>query len=267
MRHAVLLALFACGSSSGDDDTIADAPPSNGNVVLPPSDTRLDYQLGGAYAPPSGVGIVSRDRQAAPASGVYTICYINGFQIQPGEDAMWTQPVDLVLRDGTGKAVIDTEWNEALIDVGTADKRAAVAAIIDGWIDGCQQAGFQAIEIDNLDSYSRSRGLLTQDDAVATMQLFSQHAHARGLAIAQKNASELVPRKGELGTDFVVAEECNRYSECDAYRSGYGDHVLVIEYRRQDFTAGCQAFPQLSIVLRDRHLVPAGSAGYVYDGC
>jgi hypothetical protein len=87
------------------------------------------------------------------------------------------------------------------------------------------------------------------------------------MAIAQKNSSELVGRRREMQTDFVVAEECNRYSECGTYTAAYGDNVLVIEYRRQDFTAGCAAFPRLSIVLRDRNLVRAGAAGYVFDGC
>jgi len=154
-----------------------------------------------------------------------------------------------------------------LIDVSTPAKQAAVAAIVGDWIAGCATAGFNAVEIDNLDSYVRSMSRLTADDAVATMQLFAQAAHAHALAIAQKNSTDLVPRKAEMGTDFVVAEECNRYSECDAYRTDYGDHVLVIEYRQQDFTAGCAAYPQLSIVLRDLNLVAPTQSGYVYDGC
>ena len=59
------------------------------------------------------------------------------------------------------------------------------------------------------------------------------------MAIAQKNSAELVPRRAELGTDFVVAEECNRFDECDVYTDSYGDHVLVIEYRRADFEETC----------------------------
>ncbi len=239
-----------------------------GAYVLPPLGGKLDYQLGGAYPPPAGVVIVSRDRTAAIAAGVYNICYVNGFQIQPNETAMWTGPhPDLILRDAGGQPIIDTQWNEMLIDVGTPAKQAAVAAIVDGWIAGCAQAGFVAVEIDNLDSYARSTGLLTQDDAVATVARFAASAHGRGLAIAQKNATELVPRKAAMTTDFVVAEECNRYMECDSYRAGYGDHVLSIEYRRQDFTAGCAAYPQLSIVLRDINLVAPTDAAYVYDGC
>lgn len=235
---------------------------------LPPLDARLDYQLGGAYPPAGGVVIVVRDRGATPAPGVYNICYVNGFQVQPDEASAWTaQHPDLILRAGDGQPVVDTAWNEMLIDVGTAAKRAAVAAIVGAWITGCRASGFDAVEIDNLDSYTRSGGRLTAEDAVAMMAMFSDAAHGASLSIAQKNASELVARRAELGTDFAIAEECNRYHECDTYRDGYGNHVLVIEYRREDFAAGCAAYPGLSIVLRDRGLVTPRSSGYVYDSC
>jgi hypothetical protein len=129
------------------------------------------------------------------------------------------------------------------------------------------QNSYDAIEIDNLDSYTRSQGLLTEQMAVYTLKLMADMAHAAEVPIAQKNSAELVARKAELGTDFAIAEECNRYTECDTYTAGYGDHVIVIEYRQEDFAAGCTAFPNLSIVLRDVDLVPPTGAGYVYDGC
>lgn len=269
----------ACGGGEGDDgdddaapDALApgdDGGPGDGpaGLVLPPRNAGLDYQLGGAYPPPAGVGVVARDRTAAPAAGVYNICYVNGFQAQPGEEAMWSA-MGLILLDGGGQPVIDPDWNEALLDVRTPAKRAAVAAIIGEWIAGCQRAGFAAVEIDNLDSFSRSRGLLTADDNVAAMRLFADAAHAAGLPIGQKNSAELVDRRAAMATDFAVSEECNRYQECDVYTGAYGDDVLVIEYRRADFTAGCAAYgARLSIVLRDLDLVPLGASGYVFDQC
>jgi hypothetical protein len=57
-------------------------------VVLPPVDVPADYQLGGAYPPPAGVGVVARDWREQPAAGAYGICYINGFQTQP-EQRRW----------------------------------------------------------------------------------------------------------------------------------------------------------------------------------
>ncbi|MCX5746352.1 MAG: endo alpha-1,4 polygalactosaminidase [Proteobacteria bacterium] len=272
MRTLLALWLIGCApahpAEAGPDAPDAVDAPGATSVTLPPQNGALDYQLGQAYPPPTGVTIVSRDRNAAIAAGRYNICYVNGFQIQPDEEAFWmAQHPDLILRDAGGNPVIDVDWNEMLVDISTPAKRAAVMEIEAAWITGCKTAGFDAVEIDNLDSFARSTGLLTADDAVAMMRLLADAAHAKGLAIAQKNSSELVARKAELGTDFVVAEECNRYAECDVYRAGYGDHVLVIEYRQVDFAAGCAAYPTLSIVLRDLNLVGPTDAAYVFDGC
>ncbi len=240
------------------------APP----VRLPPPNAAFDYQLGGAYPPPKGVTVVSRDRTAAPAPGRYNICYVNGFQIQPDDVAWWkTNHPDLMLRDKAGKLVIDPDWDEIMLAPTTAQRRAGLAEVIGGWIAGCAADGFDAVEIDNLDTFTRSNGLVTEDDAVAQIRLFADVAHAHGLAIAQKNSAEIVGRRAEMGTDFAVAEECDRYSECDAYTGAYGNQVLVIEYRRRDFDKGCAAYPQLSIILRDVDLVPPTDKGYVYDAC
>jgi hypothetical protein len=272
----VVLLLSACGSRSGaGDDVVGDDAGGDGDgsglvLELPPVNAKIDYQLGGSYPPPTGVTVVSRDRKATPAPGVYNICYINGFQIQPDEESYWTSlHPDLILRDANGNPVVDTQWNEMLLDIRLAEKRQAISAIVGGWIRECVQNSFDAVEIDNLDSYTRSGGMLIEQQAVYMMKLLADAAHTAGIPvpIAQKNAAELVARKAELGTDFAVIEECNRYSECDTYTAGYGDHVILIEYRQQDFNAGCLAFPNLSIVLRDLNLVTPSGTGYVYDGC
>jgi hypothetical protein len=109
--------------------------------------------------------------------------------------------------------------------------------------------------------------LLTQANNVAFMALLSAGAHANGLAVGQKNSVELLGNASEMGTDFAVAEECNRYNECDAYQTVYGNRVFVIEYRSQDFQTGCTNHPELSIVLRDLDVSTPTSSTYVYDGC
>lgn len=261
----------APGPGPGPDPNPNPGPnpdPGTKTLTLPPANAMLDYQLGGAYTLPKGVGIVSRDRTAPIAPGAYNICYVNGFQAQPGDESFWLNDhPDLVLRDDSGQPVIDADWNELILDVSTAAKRAALAEIVGGWVDGCASDGFDAVEIDNLDTFSRSGGRLSEDDAVATIALFAARAHARGLAIAQKNSAEIVGRRAEMGTDFAVTEECNAFSECDVYTGAYGDHVLVIEYDKANFTKGCSAYPQLSIVLRDKNLSTPGTAGYVRSGC
>ncbi|WP_043670197.1 endo alpha-1,4 polygalactosaminidase [Streptomyces xylophagus] len=233
-----------------------------GTVRLPPRHADFDYQIGGAYPPPAGVRIVSRDRTASPAPGLYNICYVNAFQAQPDGRASW--PADLLLRDTNGKVVVDEDWGEALLDIGTAAKRERVAARVDRWIDGCAAKGFDAVEPDNYDSYTRSHHLLTANDATAFITLLSRHAHARRLAIAQKNTVELAGLRKRTGLDFAVAEECAEYDECGAYAKAFDDRVIVIEYSDSGLRKARSGFgTRLSIVRRDVDVSTPGSAGYV----
>ncbi len=259
----------ATGGASGGTATGGGAGGSNGgDIKLPPANGSYDYQIGGAYPPPAGVKVVSRDRGDEPAAGLYNICYVNGFQAQESDNAWWlSEHADLVLRDAQGDPVIDADWNEMLLDTSTPQKRQGLADIVGGWIKDCATDGFDAVEIDNLDSYSRSGGRLTQPNNVALMKLLSDVGHQAGLAMGQKNSTELLGNRKAMGTDFAVAEECNRYSECGDYQAEYGDLVFIIEYRDQDFTAGCKDFPGLSIVRRDVKVSTPGSASYVYKGC
>lgn len=245
------------------------APPSSG-VVLPPSDAVPDYQLGGAYAPAPEVGIVGRDRSAEPAPGVYSICYVNGFQTQPGELDVWAD--DLLLhRDG--EVVFDPDWpDEALLDTSTAERRDRIAGAVIPWIEGCAEAGFDAVEFDNLDSYSRSGGALSLDDNLAQAALLVDAAHAAGLAAGQKNAAEDAALLHEqAGFDFAVTEECAAYRECGAYTAVYGDHVIDIEYTDElprPFAEMCaDDSSPTSMVLRDRDLVAPEDDAYAFATC
>lgn len=250
--------------ATGDPGTTGDPGP----FALPPPDGGFDYQLGGAYPPPDGVTIVERDRNASPEPGLYSICYVNGFQAQTEEADWWlSEHPDLILRDGNDEPIVDADWDEMLLDTGTPEKRSALAEIVGGWIAGCGAAGFAAVEIDNLDSFSRSTGLLDETDNVLTMAEYAAAAHAAGLAIAQKNATELLPRVDEMHTDFAVSEECSTYDECGDYVDVYGDAVLMVEYVQADFEAGCAAWPGHSLVLRDLDLVTPQDPGYVHAGC
>ncbi|MFI1206653.1 endo alpha-1,4 polygalactosaminidase [Streptomyces sp. NPDC020802] len=262
---AALIALAALASctSDGDDRAPDEArTPSPGAVRLPPVHAGFDYQIGGAYPPPSGVRVVARDRGAEPARGLYNICYVNAFQAQPDEQDAW--PDDLLLRDEDGEVVIDRDWDEPLLDIGTPDRRKRVAARVNAWIDGCADKGYDAVEPDNYDSYTRSRGLLSADDATSFVRLLSAHAHARGLAIAQKNTVELADRRTRAGLDFAVAEECGAYDECGAYAEAFDDRVVVVEYTDSGLRKARSGFgDRLSIVRRDVMVSTPDSADYV----
>lgn len=225
-------------------------------VTPPPPGGDVDYQLGGAVTPVRGVDVVVRDRTARPAAGRYNVCYVNAFQTQPDAAPFWRQHWSLVL-ERAGRPVADEAWGEWLLDIRTPARRAALARIVGPWIDGCARSGYDAVELDNLDSWSRSHGLVTRAQAKAFARTLVRRAHLRGLAVGQKNWSELDGTT--LGFDFAVAEECVRYDECGDYVASYGRRVLVIEYRRADFRRACARWgPRLGIVLRDRALSPRG---------
>jgi hypothetical protein len=258
----VLAALASCMSDPDGKSTDDTRKPSPKTVRLPPVHAGFDYQIGGAYPPPDGVRIVARDRTAEPARGMYNICYVNAFQAQPDERDDW--PADLLLRDKKGKVVVDGDWDEALLDIGTPAKRKRVAARINQWIDGCADKGYDAVEPDNFDSYTRSRRLLSADDATSFIRLLSTHAHARGLAIAQKNTVELAGQRARTGLDFAVAEECGEYDECGEYAEAFDDRVVVVEYTDNGLKKARSGFgDRLSIVRRDVLVSTPGSADYV----
>ncbi|MET7395152.1 endo alpha-1,4 polygalactosaminidase [Dactylosporangium sp. NPDC005572] len=244
-------------------------PADAATYTLPPVNAKFDYQIGSPYTPPSGVQVVSRDRTATPAAGLYNICYVNAFQTQPDEISWWqANHDDLLLKDASGEYVVDGDWGENLLDVSTAAKRNAVAAIVNGWIDGCAARGFKAVEPDNIDSYERSDGLLTKANAIAYLKLLAPHAHDKGLAIAQKNTTDLGTAGKNAGLDFAVAEECGRYNECGDYTAVYGNNVIDIEYTRNAFTKACNSKgSSISIVLRDVLVTAPGSGTYKYDAC
>jgi hypothetical protein len=267
--------LTGCGSPERPVDDLASThePDTSASPSAFPLGAGVDYQLGGAYAPPDGVGIVARDSTELPEDGVWSICYVNGFQTQPGESAEWLAERPELVVHVDGEPLADPNWpDEYVLDTSTPANRIAIMGVIGPIIDGCSEAGFDAVEIDNLDSFSRSEDRLTVEHNTALAELFAERAHADGLAIGQKNAAELSGVLHEtVGFDFAVAEECHLFDECSAYTDVYGQAVIDIEYAddlRGTFEDVC-ADPSTpaSVVLRDRDLLRAGEEGYVFDAC
>ncbi|WP_152631183.1 endo alpha-1,4 polygalactosaminidase [Agreia bicolorata] len=276
---AILGLLAACTSDARDDETTSPSSSDSWTVTeagltLPPFGEPADYQLGGSYDVDAAVKIVTRDSTSEPAEGVYSICYVNGFQSQPGDDERWSvDNPDLVLRADDGTAIIDPNWpDEFILDTSTPEKRQRISRVIGASIEACADKGFDAVEIDNLDTYSRSDGHLSIGDNLALAKLFADRAHGRAMAIGQKNSAELGGRgRTEAGFDFAVTEECVRFEECGAYAEVYGDRVIDIEYTDDlsaPFDEICASNERpASTILRDRNLVAKGHADYVFEHC
>lgn len=264
----VVPALSACG---------------NGTVpaALPPTEGVFDYQLGGTYdLVTTEVGqvqptVVTRDSTAGPLAGAYNICYVNGFQTQPEDANFWLSQSDLLLQDADGTALIDPEWpDEFVLDPTTEAQRGRILDRIGPIIDNCADNGFDAVEIDNLDTWARF-DQIAKADAFALAGAYVERTHAAGLAIAQKNAAEAAEdAHDELGFDFAVAEECAAWDECGDYTDVYGAYVFQIEYRASldqagiTFADACALTNQGSFtILRDVDLVAQGKPGYLYESC
>jgi Glycoside-hydrolase family GH114 len=271
---AVVVVLVGAAACAGPPEQHESAPTVPVEVHGFPAGAAADYQLGGVYPPPEGVRLVVRDSTAMPAQGAYNVCYVNGFQTQPGERDRWLRERhDLVLFDPSGKPVVDENWpDELILDTSTADKRTQLAGIIGEAVKSCAAKGFDAVEFDNLDSYSRSGGALTVADNMAFAGALATAAHRVGLVVGQKNSAELGMRgKREAGFGFAVAEECLRFDECGAYAKAFGDSVMDIEYTDDlpgsaDSVCARPDRPK-STIIRDRKLVTPDSPDYFYRRC
>ncbi|MFF4704540.1 endo alpha-1,4 polygalactosaminidase [Streptomyces sp. NPDC001288] len=245
------------------------------SFTLPPAGAGFDYQIGVPYDLPEGVAVVSRDWKQSPAAGAYNICYVNGFQTQKAGESGGPETWDrnLLLKDSTGNVAMDKEWAEAFLDITTPEKRDGVAAEIAKQIDTCASKGFQGLEIDNLDSYERSGGLIQKADAEAYARILSAYAHDKGLAVGQKNALGMASDHVANGFDFAVTEECGAppldggalgEPECDMAVAAFGNLVFDVEYTDQGLGEACNV-SGISVVRRDRAVLAPGGTGEV-DG-
>ncbi|TYC98829.1 endo alpha-1,4 polygalactosaminidase [Arthrobacter echini] len=270
MVAALVTALAACSGAQKASSETGEESSTDG-IAVPegfPAGAKLDYQLGGAYEPVDGVDVVVRDVTDEPADGVYSVCYLNGFQTQPAESAPWLADGLVLLIDGVPLA--DPDWpDEFLLDTSTADHRASIAERIGEGLQQCADKGYDAVELDNLDSYTRSEGLLTLADNVALAAMLVQRGHDLGLLVGQKNAAEESGAFEDLGFDFAVAEQCVEFDECTDYTDTYGEAVLAIEYPRESGVEDPCSAPGRpeSMVLRDRDLTMPGDPAYLYRAC
>lgn len=235
----------------------------------------FDYQLGGGYEPAESVQLVVRDRTDEPATTAANICYVNAFQSQPGEAQFWLdEHPGLVLRGSDGEPVIDENWpDEMIFDTSTDSNRAQLAEVIGGWIDGCAAAGFIGVEFDNLDSFLRSDGALTDKDNFALAATLVERVHANDMQAGQKNAAEYTEQgRNTIGFDFAITEECYRWDECSAYTDVYDDRVYNIEYfddLRGTVAEACADEGNLPprTIFRDRDLVTPDDPAYRLEYC
>ncbi len=110
--------------------------------------------------------------------------------------------------------------------------RSVLVPIIEARVQKCVDAGFDAVEFDNVDGYTNSTGFpLAASDQLSYNRDLAGVAHAHGLAVGLKNDVE---QAGALRTDFdfAINEQCFQYHECAVYDAwtAHGQLVVEVEY-------------------------------------
>jgi hypothetical protein len=240
------------------------APTSCGGCWQPPVGARLQYQLQGvtAYASTGGINV---DIRAVPAEGGAAVAP-EIFDIDLYVDSAVNGRIDELNTAAT--SAIHAKGARAIcyLDAGTwenwrPDANQYPSVVLgrkngwpgERWVDirridilgpilaaraqKCVEAGFDAIEWDNVDSYQNRSGFpLTANDQLQFNAYLANLAHGVGLAVGLKNDV------GQLATlkpyfDFAMNEQCFQYNECNYPAPGLpdwtasGKAVFNVEYR------------------------------------
>jgi len=185
------------------------------------------------------------------AKGKKVICYLS---VGSYED--WRPDADQFPQEVLGK---DYEgWpGERWLDIRRLD---LLAPIMLARLDLCAAKGFDGVEPDNIEIYTNDTGFpLTYTDQLQYALWLAEEAHKRGLAIGQKNASDMVADLVNI-YDFAITEDYFFYGEAEAMLPYIqaGKPVFAAEYTDLpgDFQAFCRQSKALgfSTILKNRDL-------------
>jgi len=177
-----------------------------------------------------------------------------------------------VLRDENGEPQVDENWpDEMALNTSTPESRAALALILGEWIEGCRTSGYQAVEFDNLDSYSRFDGLTLDHKRDFRVPVGGTSARPRPRGRPKEHGRARQPRSRRDRLRLCHQRRVLLYDECSAYSDVYGDQFLDIEYQTDDPHAldGLCDDPDIPVltIVRDRALSPAGDPDSVFWSC
>lgn len=255
---ALLLGATACMATMPESTTRAAAPTAD--WWQPPINTTWQWQLGDDAIDMSydvdmyDIDLFDHSAETVAAlheQGSKVVCYIS---VGSYED--WRPDADQFPDAVLGK---DYEgWpGEKWLDIRQID---LLAPIMRARLDLCKSKGFDAVEPDNMDSYTNDTGFpLTAADQLAYNRWLAAEAHARGLSIGMKNDPEQV---NDLVDDFdwALTEGCFDQGWCEDMLPFIqaGKPVFATEYTDTEITLDdfCPqaANLQFNAILKDRDL-------------
>ncbi|KAJ3205158.1 hypothetical protein HDU82_005375, partial [Entophlyctis luteolus] len=131
--------------------------------------------------------------------------------------------------------------NEVFVNI----RSPAVRAIMIERFRDMLAAGCDAIEPDNMDSYTFDNGFgLTEADEIDYITWFTTEIHALGMAVGSKNGGDLIEKNLTLLQlfDFAVVESCVAFNNCHQYSVfiAAAKPVYAAEYTNAG-NGGCEA--------------------------
>ncbi|GES26214.1 hypothetical protein Aple_091130 [Acrocarpospora pleiomorpha] len=216
------------GTAGGIRLNLCTVAYSGGSCVSP---TVYDIDL---YAPdhvtPNTAAV-----QAIHASGKHAICYISAGTWEDWRPDAGDFPESVKGNDVDGGP--DGTWpGEKWLDVRNL---AVLLPLMDARVAKCEQAGFDSVEFDNVDSYQNDPGfVISPADQLAYNRALADLAHDHGLSAGLKNDLGQVADLIDW-FDYAINESCQEWDECDLLDQFLvaGKAVFQVEYTDEGATA------------------------------
>jgi hypothetical protein len=238
---AVLAAILpiGCGRSNPVDPTDLDdaarlnppgPPVTVGTWYRPGLGVTWTWQLQGAILTGPIAEIYDVDLFETPSNvvdelhglGRKVLCYFSAGSVEQGRPDAGRFPASAIGRPLDGYP--DERW----LDI----RRQDVFEVMVARLDLAVARGCDGVEPDNVTAYRNDTGFsITSADQLAFNRQLANHAHARNLTIALKNAGDQVLDLVAY-FDLELNEECHEYQECDELQPfiAAGKPVLNAEY-------------------------------------
>ena len=180
------------------------------------------------------------------ASGAKAICYLNVGAAENFRPDFSSFPASVL---GAGNGFPGEFW----LDIR---QLSAIAPIMTARMQMCVSKGFDAIEPDNIDSYTNTTGFpLSAQDQLTYDMWIANTAHSLGLSVGLKNDFSQVYQLQPY-FDWALDEQCNQYATCGALAPFTQANKAVFDAEYMDESALCtaNALAQINMAFYDVNL-------------
>jgi hypothetical protein len=230
----------------------------------------LSGQSGQVVYDIDGQGASTTDVANIHAAGATAVCYVDVGTLEQGRPDYDKFPASVI-----GPAVQGWPGENWLL-VTAANQSTILPLMQARFQSWCLAKGFDAIEPDNLDSFTNlPSGTISEADNLTYDLAIAKLAHGMSLSIGLKNllpdvSSSYVPSLLS-SFDWALVEQCYEYDECSSY-SQSGSFIMLgkaawdVEYNQSPNCTQADS-EHLNAQLTDLDLVDPLDTGYSYTPC